>query len=119
MARELLGDNFDKIMSKTCLPCGKSVGGGDVLDPTRTRAWHKPDWEGRICAYCGVAKFKLWPHLAMAEVRDMIKRDESARKRFFDYIDNMIDHLSSGNTTLKNCPTERVDRTESTGCRAS
>jgi len=97
-----------KLLAKECLPCGAKLGSPDPLNELLTRAWHKPNFDGAICAYCGVAKFKLWPHLSMKDVRQKIKTEEASRDRFFSYIREMISHLKSGNITLRSCPTERV-----------
>ena len=67
-AMALLGYAYKKVMEKTCVFCGLAFGSEDPVHAGRSRAWHKPRQEGRICGYCGVAKRKLYPGQSAPDV---------------------------------------------------
>ena len=86
------------------------MGMPDPIHPDRSRAWHKPNLEGKICAYCGWAKFKLYPGKSTKEVL-AIHTDMDTKKRFMDYIDRMIDTYKGGSRAFRDDgPKQLLDR---------
>ena len=82
----------------------------DPIHPDRNMAWHKPNLEGQICAYCGWAKLKLYTGKSTKEVL-AIHTDMVAKKRFMDYIDRMVDTYKGGSRAFRDDgPKQLLDR---------
>lgn len=103
----VFGSGFDKMKKKFCIFCKKYMVEPDPVHPERTRAWHKPRQEGRVCAYCGVAKLKLHPHKDSQAVVLLVDSNPQENKRFFDYIDAMISAYLRGDRAAINIDTEQ------------
>lgn len=101
-AAAAFGADYAKIMKKTCSFCGKAVSDGDPLNPNRVRSWNKPAHEGRICAYCGAAKWKLYPSRNASEALARITTNMDEKRRLTQFIDTLIEHYKSGAKSMKN-----------------
>lgn len=75
-AEGILGAAAATTLSKTCCFCSCAVGEPDPLDCSLTRAWHKPRFEGKVCAYCGRAAKKLFPAKAVKEVHNIVSSSQ-------------------------------------------
>ena len=120
-AESVWGASAQKMMSKCCQVCKNTVGSQDPINPDYTRAWHKPDFAGRICAYCGAARMKLFPHKSTAEVTTDVASNTEVRERFFKWIEAAIQHFLDGNRSLHcmTAPKETLTRTSETGMSSS
>ena len=98
----VFGDMLEKMRRKSCSFCKKFMCTPDPVDPTRTRAWHKPRFEGRICAYCGVAMKKLWPGKDAKHVLTLIDTKQEERGRLTAYTDSMIAAYLRGDRAARN-----------------
>jgi hypothetical protein len=110
----ILGEMYEKIMNKACSFCLKVVGSEDPVNAGRTRSWHKPNFEGRICGYCGVAKLKLFPGQGAAAVLIKFQTTMLDKKRFLDFVARLIEHYKSGNKTMKalDVPQQALEKTD-------
>jgi hypothetical protein len=110
----LLGDAAEKLLKKLCSLCKCRLGDSDPVNAHLTRAWHKPRYEGKLCAYCGVAKGKLWPHIKDTKlVVDLISTKQEERVRFDKYLEQMIEAYTNGDKAAKNldsAPKETVEK---------
>ena len=57
----VFGPNAAHTLAQACGFCDSALGSADPFNEDRTRAWDKPGYQGRVCAYCGLAKMKLFP----------------------------------------------------------
>ena len=83
-AESYFGKAWQKLKVRVCCLCKKSLADPDPVNPTLVRAWSKPRHEGRVCAYCGVARVKLFPTLtteATLQMVDTQKEESTASTR--------------------------------------
>ena len=100
-AQEIFGASYEKMMKKACLLCKNVMLSPDPVQTELSRAWHKPNFEGKVCAYCGVGKCKLWPHKSVADVVFSIDSKQEESDRFFKFISAMILAYQSGDKAAK------------------
>ena len=98
----VFGDMLERMRRKSCRLCKKFMCTPDPVDPTRTRAWHKPRFEGKICAYCGVAMKKLWPGKDAGDVVTLIDTKQEEQGRLTAYTDLMIAAYVRGDRAARN-----------------
>ncbi|CAK0827283.1 unnamed protein product, partial [Prorocentrum cordatum] len=94
-ALSILGARYASIMDKMCRVCGCRLGDPDPVNELLTRAWNKPDFGGKVCAYCGASKWKLYPGKGWAEV-DTKLTDKEEAGRFTTFMTALIENLKAG-----------------------
>ena len=100
-----MGSKAEYYLNKVCLFCGCRLGDPDPVHQDRTRAWHKPQWSGRVCAYCGVSKVKEHPTKTNEQLDTELKTNSETKKNFMDYVNALIDHYRAGHKTCHNVST--------------
>ena len=115
--QEIFGASYEKMKKKACLLCKKFMLSPDPVQQELSRAWHKPNFEGKVCAYCGVGKCKLWPHRSVADVVFIIGSKPEESERFFKFTSAMILAYQNGDKAAKgltDAPTESLEKEAST-----
>ena len=90
-----------KVLLKKCAFCQRKVGDPDELLSDHTMSWNKPDYQGRVCAYCGSSKLKLHPHRDVAEVLTLVATKDKENERFFAYRTFLIEQHLAGNKAAR------------------
>ena len=90
-----------KVSEKVCCFCKALVVSPDPLDNTRTLAWNKRNMEGKVCAYCGATKLRLYPNRDNATVLQLVVTTEAESRRFWDFKQFLIDQYLSGNKAAR------------------
>ena len=117
MAQEIFGASYEKMTKKACMLCKNFMLTPDPVQPELSRAWHKPNFEGKVCAYCGVGKNKLWPHKSVTDCVLIIDTQPEEIDRFFKFTNGMVLAYQSGDKQarcLTDAPTESLQKVTST-----
>lgn len=105
----------EKTLKKRCAFCKQAVFSKDPIDDMSTLAWHKPRYEGRMCAYCGNTKMRLFPHREASSALCDVEKKKDDNDRFFKYRAFLVGQHSEGHRTLRkmadSTPLEQVKRT--------
>ena len=97
MSQEIFATSFEKMNKKACMLCKNFMLTPDPVQPELSRAWHKPNFEGKVCAYCGQGKNKLWPHKNVTDCVFIIDTQPEESERFFKFTNGMILAYNRGN----------------------
>jgi hypothetical protein len=73
------------------------VGDPDLIDPSYTMSWHKPNGTGKICAYCGATMRKLHPTKDVSVVLVEITTKAVLVREFF-HIESLCCHSPEFNS---------------------
>ncbi|CAK0904683.1 unnamed protein product, partial [Prorocentrum cordatum] len=88
--------------SKVCLGCGCKPSDPDPINPTLSYAWFKPDYGGLVCAYCGTAKARKYPHKSNDQVFKGVRTNEEEWKKFQQFCKFLIESWKSGKQRVRN-----------------
>ena len=108
--------------TKACAFCKKALIDLDPVNPSLVRAWHKPRHEGRVCAYCGVARTKLYPTMTIEAALQMVHTDKDEFTRFHSFLENLIAADMDGEKAarrLNDNQHQRLDKVSSSSFEAS
>eukprot|EP00959_Pyramimonas_sp_CCMP1952_P209069 4373385-Pyramimonas_sp.AAC.1 len=106
----------EKLRKKACTLCKTKITEADPVNEMMTIYWHRPDWEGLLCAYCGNAKVRIFPTKKQKEL-DNDLQDEKTRQpqeqkvttRFFTYRTGLITKLKDGSGRVSQKELERIE----------
>lgn len=109
-----------ELLQKTCMFCKRLASDPDPLDDTLTLSWHKPKISGKVCAYCGTTKARLYPGRDNQHVARELTFSQEKNKHFYDFRGFLIEQYLAGNKAARGryTPKQTVDRTQEFNVRA-